>query len=128
VASLNDPRDPRGRLIAANQVAGTSVYNTAGDKLGSVEEVMIDKSSGRIAYAVLGFGGFLGIGNRHHPLPWSTLHFDTSLGGYVVDLDRSVLEGAPAYADNETPRWDDESWGRNVHDYYKAQPYWDSMI
>jgi sporulation protein YlmC with PRC-barrel domain len=128
MASLNDISNPAGRLIAADQVNGTAVYDTQGEKLGSVEDLMIDKVSGRIAYAVLSFGGFLGIGDKHHPLPWGTLKYDPSVGGYVVALDRSVLEGAPAYADSERVAWDDERWGREVHDYYKARPYWDMPV
>jgi hypothetical protein len=116
------------RLIAGDKVAGTTVYDTHGEKLGTVEDVMIDKETGRIAYAVMSFGGFLGIGDRHHPLPWSTLHYDRSLPGYVVNLDRRQLEGAPAYADDEVVQWDDEAWGRRVHDYYRAEPYWTSLV
>ena len=72
MASIRDPNDTSGRLIAADQVEGTRIYNPAGESLGNVEDVMIDKVSGRIAYAVVGFGGFLGMGNRHYPLPWET--------------------------------------------------------
>jgi len=125
MATLDNIGDPDGRLISAGRVNGTAVYDTQGEKLGSVEDVMIDKVSGRIAYAVLGFGGFLGIANKHHPLPWGTLKYDTAMGGYVVGLDRQVLEGGPAYGDTGTVAWDDEAWGRQVHDYYKARPYWD---
>ena len=125
MATLDNISDPNGRLISADRVNGTTVYDGQGEKLGSVEDVMIDKVSGRIAYAVLGFGGFLGIGNKHHPLPWGTLKYDTAMGGYVVSLDRQVLEGGPAYGDTETVAWNDEAWGRQVHDYYKAKPYWD---
>jgi sporulation protein YlmC with PRC-barrel domain len=125
MASLNDTSDTSGRLIAADQVEGTSVYNPAGDKLGSVEDVMIDKISGRIAYAVLGFGGFLGIGDRHYPLPWEKLTYDTNMGGFVVDLDKRVLEGAPSYSDADTAGWEDPAWGKRVYDYYGARPYWD---
>ena len=88
MGSIDDPKSTSGRLIGADQVQGTYIYNPAGDSLGSVEDVMIDKVSGRIAYAVVGFGGFLGIGDRHYPLPWEKLTYDTSMGGYVVDLDR----------------------------------------
>jgi hypothetical protein len=112
------------RLIAASKVDGTNVFNTHGEKLGALEDVMIDKPSGRIAYAVLSFGGFLGIGGHHHPLPWSTLRYDTGLGGYVVDLDPRVLEGAPAYAAEDEVAWEDEAWGRKIHDYYDTEPYW----
>jgi hypothetical protein len=128
MASLHDVSDPGGRLISADQVNGTTVYDTQGEKLGSVEDVMIDKVSGRIAYAVLSFGGFLGIGDRHHPLPWGTLKYDPNIGGYVVGLDRRVLEGGPTYGDSEAVAWDDQRWGQQVHDYYKAAPYWNTPI
>ena len=103
-------------LISADKVEGTSVYNREGENLGSIYRVMIDKASGRVVYAVMSFGGFLGIGERYHPLPWSMLTYDSNQGGYVVDLDRDVLEGAPAYAADEMPDWADPTWGRNLHD------------
>src|SRR5215469_13873862 len=118
MASVKDPNDTRGRLIAADQVEGTSIYNRKGESLGSIEDVMIDKVSGKIAYAVVGFGGFLGIGNRHYPMPWEKLKYDTQVGGFVVDLDRRTLEGAPYYADEETVGWEDPTWGKRVNDYY----------
>lgn len=82
-----------GRLIASDRVEGTAVYGRDGDKIGSIENVMIDKLSGQVAYATMSFGGFLGIGDKHHPLPWNTLDYDTNLDGYVVDLDKDRLEG-----------------------------------
>ena len=124
MATLDDLTETSGNLIAADKVAGTSVYNNAGEKLGDVEDVMIDKRSGRIAYAVLSFGGFLGLGDKHYPVPWSTMTYDPGLGGYRVNLDRKMLEGAPAYSGDEQIRWEDEAWARRVHDYYKADPYW----
>ena len=83
-------------LIAASKVQGTEVYNSAGESLGSIHDVMIDKISGNVAYAIMSFGGFLGIGNSYHPLPWSLLQYDTGKGGYVVNLDKDQLEGAPS--------------------------------
>ena len=70
-------------LIASDKVQGTNVYNAAGDNLGSIHDLMIDKVSGKVAYAIMSFGGFLGIGSQYHPLPWSVLKYDTRLGGYV---------------------------------------------
>lgn len=125
MASLDDTNDPSGRLIAANQVQGTTVYNTALEKLGSVEDVMIDKASGRIAYAVISFGGFLGIGDRYYPLPWEKLSYNTEMGGYIADVDRETLEGAPSYSDDATASWNDEAWARNVYSYYGVHPFWD---
>ncbi|WP_424136031.1 PRC-barrel domain-containing protein [Roseomonas chloroacetimidivorans] len=111
------------RLISADKVEGTAVYDRVGNRLGTVEDLMIDKISGRVAFAVMSFGGFLGIGEQHHPLPWSVLTYDTTKGGYVVDLTREELEGAPAYASTDNVDLSD-THGRRVYDYYKAQPFW----
>jgi hypothetical protein len=116
--------DETNTLISSDKVEGTAVYNRTGEKLGSIHTVMIDKVSGKVAYAVMSFGGFLGIGDRYHPLPWHVLTYDTGQGGYVVDLDRSKLEGAPTYGTSETPNWSDRRWGQQVHDYYGVPPYW----
>jgi sporulation protein YlmC with PRC-barrel domain len=105
------------RLIASDKVEGTAVYNREGDKLGSVYNFMVDKRSGKVEYAVMSFGGFLGIGDSYHPLPWESLDYDTQMGGYVVDIDRSRLEGAPTYRSDEDP-WREGDYGRRVHDYY----------
>lgn len=91
------------RLIASDKVEGTSVYNRQGEGMGSIYTLMIDKRSGQVEYAVMSFGGFLGIGERYHPLPWTVLTYDTRLGGFVVDLSREQLERAPSYARDETP-------------------------
>ena len=112
-------------LISSDKVEGTAVYNHQGEKLGSIYALMIDKISGKVAYAVMSFGGFLGIGDRYHPLPWSVLKYDTRQGGYAVGLDRSVLEGAPTYSSAETPNWSDRRWGEQVHKHYGVRPYWE---
>ena len=124
MASLDDTTNPSGRLIAANQVQGTSVYSTTLEKLGSVEDVMIDKATGRIAYAIMAFGGLLGIGSRYYPLPWEKLSYNTEMGGYVVDVDRDTLEGAPSFTDESTASWNDEAWNRDVYAHYGAAPVW----
>jgi hypothetical protein len=124
MASLDDTSHPSGHLIAAGKVQGTTVYDTALEKLGSVEDVMIDKASGRIAYAVLSFGGFLGMGGHFYPLPWEKLRYNTEVGGYVVDVDRDTLEGAPSYTDAATASWNDEAWNRDVRAHYGLEPTW----
>jgi len=118
MASLNDPSDTRGNLIAASQVTGTNVYNRAGEKLGDVYDVMVDKQSGKVEYAIMSFGGFLGIGDTYHPLPWKALNYSPREGGFVVDIDKQRLEGAPSYAASDTSVWDDPAYGRRVNDYY----------
>ena len=104
-------------VISSDKVEGTSVYNANGDKLGSIDDLMIDKYSGNVRYAVMEFGGFLGMGTDRYPLPWSMLKYDTALEGYVVPVDKSQLEKAPRYSPTETPEYSDE-YGRKVHDYY----------
>jgi len=111
-------------LISADKVAGTAVYNRAGDKLGTIDKIMIDKIGGRVAYAVMSFGGFLGMGESYHPLPWDVLDYDTTLGGYAVDLDPEKLKAAPTFGRDETVNWRDEAWNRRLHDYYGVPPYW----
>ena len=117
--------DESSSLISSDKVEGTAVYDRRGEKLGSIHSVMIDKISGKVAYAVMSFGGFLGMGDSYHPLPWHVLTYDTGQGGYVVDLDRNKLEGAPTYGTSETPNWSDRRWGQQVHDYYGTRPYWE---
>jgi sporulation protein YlmC with PRC-barrel domain len=104
-------------VISSDKVEGTSVYNGNGDKLGSIDELMIDKRSGVVRYAVLEFGGFLGMGTDRYPLPWSMLKYDTSLEGYVVPVDKSHLENAPRYAETEMPEYSD-AYGQKVYGHY----------
>ena len=104
-------------LIASDKVEGTPVYNRQGEHLGSIYNVMIEKRSGQVRYAVMSFGGFLGIGERYHPLPWDKLTYAPHQGGYVVDVTREQLEGAPSYARDEMP-WNDPLYGKTVYGYY----------
>jgi len=104
------------RLIASDKVEGTRVYNRQGERLGSVRNFMVGKRSGRVEYSVLEFGGILGIGSEFYPLPWDLLSYDDHQGGYVVDIDRAQLEGAPRFQDRD-PLWD-EVYGRQVYGYY----------
>lgn len=103
--------------ISSDKVEGTKVYNGNGDKLGSIDNLVIDKRSGQVRYAALEFGGFLGMGTDRYPIPWSMLKYDTSLDGYVVPLTEDQLGKAPRYADDSRPEYTDE-YGRKVYDYY----------
>jgi sporulation protein YlmC with PRC-barrel domain len=103
--------------ISSSKVAGTSVYNASGDKLGSIDDVVIDKVSGQVRYAALEFGGFLGMGTDRYPIPWSMLKYDTGVEGYVVPLKKEQLEKAPHYERTSMPEYTDE-YGRKVYDYY----------
>lgn len=112
-----------GTLIASGKVKDTDVYSLSGDKLGKIEDVMLDKVSGRAIYAILSFGGFLGIGHDHYPLPWSQLKYSVDNGGYVIDLDKDRLTGAPKYAPNQEFRWTAD-YGRDVDRFYNAPSIW----
>jgi sporulation protein YlmC with PRC-barrel domain len=107
-----------GNLIGSDKVEGTAVYGSDSTKIGSIERVMIDKQSGKVSYAVLGFGGFLGLGNDHYPLPWQSLKYDTRLGGYVTGVTETQLRGAPKYGNDRDWNWGDVTGNRAVNDYY----------
>jgi sporulation protein YlmC with PRC-barrel domain len=104
-------------VISSDKVEGTSVYNQAGDKLGSIDDLMIDKHSGQVHYAVLEFGGFPGMGTDRYLIPWSLLKYDTAKDGYVVPLDKERLKDAPRYADDMQPAYTNE-YGRTVNGHY----------
>jgi hypothetical protein len=111
-------------LIGANKVDGTKVFDVTGDELGKIHEIMIDKVSGKVAYAVMSFGGFMGLGENFHPLPWSALRYDTEADGYVIDMPKDRLQAAPAFKENERPMWTDRDYERRLHAYYNSPPYW----
>jgi sporulation protein YlmC with PRC-barrel domain len=110
-------------LISASKVQGTPVYDTEGGRLGHVEDVMLHKVSGKVAFAVLSAGGFLGIGERLSPLPWSMLTYDTGRGGYLVPIGKAQLQGAPHYDPAELSN-EDNGWGARVNDYFQVTPSW----
>ena len=111
-------------LIASDKVEGTPVYRSNGDKVGKIERAMIDKLSGKVAYAVMSFGGFLGMGEDYYPLPWSLLKYNENLGGYEVNVSDQQLKGAPHYSRAESWDWNDRQRGQKIYDYYGATPYW----
>jgi PRC-barrel domain len=116
--------DETTSLISTGKVTGTAVYNTDGERLGEIKDVMLDKRSGKIAYALMSFGGFLGLGERYHPLPWPTLKYDTRQGGYVVGLTIDQLQKAPSVSADEMPAWGNRDYEAELHAYYQAAPYW----
>ena len=111
-----------GSLIGSDKVEGTAVYGANDTKIGSIERVMIDKLSGKVSYAVLSFGGFLGLGHDHYPIPWARLTYNESLGGYEVNISDEELRGAPKYGQSEW-NWDRKQ-NQAIYDYYKLPPYW----
>jgi len=110
-------------LIGSDQVEGTTVYGRDAQAVGEIERVMIDKISGKVAYAVMSFGGFMGIGEDYYPVPWSMLSYDTSLGGYRTNISREQLDRAPKYSESTSWNWNRDN-DRRVYDYYRTEPYW----
>ncbi len=112
------------RLISSDKVEGTAVRNVSGDKVGTIERVMIDKRAGKVAYAVMSFGGFLGMGQEYVSLPWHMLRYNENLDAYELNITEDQLHGAPAVAQG----WDtgivSQDWERKVHTYYGVDPYW----
>lgn len=108
----------QGNLIGSDKVEGTAVYGADGSKIGQIERVMIDEKSGQVTYAVLSFGGFLGMGEDYYPVPWDSLKYDTNLEGYQAGLTEERLRGAPKYRDESSWDWSDQERGRSVNTYY----------
>ncbi|QFU09613.1 PRC-barrel domain protein [Rhodobacteraceae bacterium THAF1] len=108
-------------LVSSADVTGTTVYGHDGDKVGSIDRLMIDKQSGKVAYAVMSFGGILGIGGDERPVPWNTLTYDTSKDGFVTSITEAQLKDAPDAKDD----WrSDRDWEKRTHESYGASPYW----
>jgi PRC-barrel domain len=104
-------------LIGSDKVQGTAVYGADGEKIGSIERVMIEKINGKVSYAVLSFGGFLGIGDDYYPLPWPSLKYNVDLGGYQTMVPIEKIKTAPKYARKDTLDWDNGDRAHNVDDY-----------
>lgn len=105
-------------LIAGSKVTGTDVFNKDAENIGKIHDVMLDKKAGQVAYAVMSFGGLLGLGANYYPIPWRLLTYSSSLGGYVVNLTRSQLEGSPSYSEGADPDWDNEAYGSDLQGYW----------
>jgi hypothetical protein len=107
-----------GFLIGSDKVQGTVVYGANDEKIGSIERIMIEKINGQVSYAVLSFGGFLGIGNEYYPLPWNSLMYDTGLGGYRIDVTADQLKSAPKYKTDSSWNWSDPARSKEIDDYW----------
>ncbi len=123
VTTTTDKRETTN-LIASDKVEGTAVYGPNGESVGEIERVMIDKITGKVAYAVMSFGGFMGIGEDYYPVPWSTLSYDTNLGGYRTNITKEQLDRAPKYSQSTGWNWSRDN-DRRIYDYYRTPPYWE---
>jgi sporulation protein YlmC with PRC-barrel domain len=114
--------------IRAKKVLGTNVTDTSGKKIGHVEDVILDKQSNNILFAVVAFGGFLGMGEKYHPVPWGSLDYDPSTGSYVVGYTKEQLQAAPSGSIDELTRDDGLAFRDQTYDYYKAPRYWERPL
>ena len=112
---------PNHQLISSEDVEGTNVYEMKGSKIGEIDNLMIDKISGRVTYAVMSFGGFLGLGHSHYPIPWGALKYDTKLDGYITGITEQQLKDAPAFSDDS---WSNRNRETQTYQHYNVRPYW----
>lgn len=113
------------RVLSASTLKGNSVVNAKVEKLGTIEELMIDLNKGRIAYAVLSFGGFMGMGDKLFAIPWSALTLDTVEKRFVLDVKKELLEKAPGFDKDSWPNMADQTWGAKIYSYYGSKPFWE---
>lgn len=110
---------PNHTLISSEDVEDTAVYSPGAQKIGAIDHLMIDKISGRVIYAVMSFGGFLGLGHSHYPLPWGLLKYNSTLDGYQTTVTEAQLKDAPAFSDDS---WSDRDWNTRTHAHYNVPP------
>ena len=113
----------RSSMHLKRRHSGTEVYGAGGKNIGEIDHLIIDKVSGRVAYAVMSFGGFVGLGHSHYPIPWGALTYDTSLGGFRTNITEQQLRDAPEFSDDS---WQDRDWETRTHQYYGTPSYWES--
>jgi sporulation protein YlmC with PRC-barrel domain len=111
-------------VLSASTLTGNKVRNPSGDDLGKVQEIMLDTEFNRIAYVVVSFGGFLGLGDKLFAIPWEAMALDTDEHAFILDVDREQLEAAPGFDKDNWPLFADRTWGSNVYTHYGAEPYW----
>jgi sporulation protein YlmC with PRC-barrel domain len=116
---------PGPRVMAADTLEGEDVMNAAGEDLGSIDHIMIDVPTGKVAYAVLSFGGFMGVGDKLFAVPWRALKLDTQKKCFILNASKEYLSNAPGFDKDDWPTFADEEWARHIHSYYQSLPYWE---
>lgn len=112
------------RVLSASTLVGDRVRNVQDEDLGKIEEIMLDLRSGMVAYVVVSFGGFLGIGDKLFAVPWDAFRLDADRKLFILDIDRQVLENAPGFDKDNWPDFADREWGGRIYSYYGYEPYW----
>jgi sporulation protein YlmC with PRC-barrel domain len=125
VGSRKSGKGPGPEVMAAATLTGNDVMNSRGENLGDIEAIMLDVPSGRVAYAVLSFGGFLGAGDKLFAVPWGALKLDTDNKCFLLEVDKERLKDAPGFDKDHWPSMADTKWASTVHEYYGTRPYWE---
>lgn len=125
VGSRKPGKGPGPEVMAAATLTGNDVMNSRGEQLGDIEAIMLDVPSGRVAYAVLSFGGVLGVGDKLFAVPWQALKLDTDNKCFILNVERDRLKDAPGFDKDHWPSMADTQWASKVHTYYGTQPYWE---
>ncbi len=125
-AGPDDRTGPGPHLMGAGTLVGNDVYNKDSEDVGDIKEIMLDMRSGKVSYAVLSFGGFLGMGEKLFAVPWEALSLDTTNKRFVLDVDKERLQGAPGFDKDHWPDMADANWQRGIHAYYGTQHHSDS--
>jgi sporulation protein YlmC with PRC-barrel domain len=120
-----DNSGPGPEVMDAATLIGDKVVNAAGESLGKIEAIMLDVTTGRIAYAVLSFGGFLGMGSKLFAIPWGALTLDAREHGFILDVSKEKLENAEGFDKDHWPSMADANWAAEIHSYYNVTPYWE---
>ncbi|QGZ66508.1 PRC-barrel domain-containing protein [Paraburkholderia acidisoli] len=115
---------PGPEIMAADTLDGNKVYTSDGEHVGKISDIMLDVRTGRVAYAVLSEGGFLGIGDKLHAIPWGALTLDTAEKCFRVDIAAQRIKDDPGFDKDHWPTMADQTWGTQLHEYYGQEPYW----
>ena len=110
---------------ASKDVVGKDVKNTKDENLGKIEETMLDKVAGRVAYIVLESGGVLGLGTKYFALPWNSINYNKEKDCFILDIDKEKLKNAPGFDKDNWPDMADRQWGQTVNNYFGTKPYWE---
>jgi len=127
IGGKDDTTGPGPQIMAADTLEGDSVVNLEGDKLGTIQDIMLDVPRGKVAYAVLATGGMLGLGDKLHAIPWSALTLDANNKCFVLDVEKDRMQDAPGFDKDHWPSMADMSWAVDIHQYYNRPPYWDGL-
>ena len=116
---------PGPEIMAADTLQGNKVINPQGENLGEIEHIMIDVLNGRVAYAVLSFGGLFGIGDKLFAIPWNALQLDTDNKCFVLSVSKEQMKKAEGFDKDHWPSMADQRWALGLHEFYGVSPYWE---